>query len=231
VAPQIESSVNVLTEQVVRDESVLTEVAFSRLLEWLDEGSDSQGERYVEMRRRLVAYFDRRDRPAAEELADETMNRIGRTLEQTGEIAVRPPARYCYVVARFVLLEDFRRERKYVPLDEPRISEASAARSLNLVEQDAGSSAREQRLACLDHCLAQLKPAQRELVVEYYRDSRREKIERRRALASRFGISMNALGIRVCRLRDTLLTCLGACRARHTKDLTRSGLIRTRRTV
>jgi len=29
------------------------------LLEWLDDGIDSQGEKYLEMRRRLVAYFDR----------------------------------------------------------------------------------------------------------------------------------------------------------------------------
>jgi hypothetical protein len=67
------------------------------LLEWLDDGVESHGERYLEMRRRLVSYFDRRDRTAADELADETFNRIARTLEHTGEIATRPPARYCYV--------------------------------------------------------------------------------------------------------------------------------------
>jgi len=33
--------------------------AFGRLLAWLDEGTDSAGERYLEMRRRLVGYFDR----------------------------------------------------------------------------------------------------------------------------------------------------------------------------
>jgi hypothetical protein len=47
------------------------------------------------MRRRLVAYFDRRNRPGADELADETFNRIASTLEKTGLIATRPPARYC----------------------------------------------------------------------------------------------------------------------------------------
>ena len=103
-----------------RDDTTLTAFAFTRLLEWLDDGVSYEGQRYLEMRRRLVLYFDRRNRSTAEELADETLNRVGRTLAQDGEIATRPPARYCYVIARFVLLEDIRRERRYVQLDERR---------------------------------------------------------------------------------------------------------------
>ena len=114
---------DVLTREVGRDESILTHVAFTRLLEWLDDGTDSGGETYLEMRRRLVAYFDRRNRPAADELADETLNRIGRTLEKSGSIAVTPPARYCYVVARFVLLEDVRRGRRYIQVDQVRAAD------------------------------------------------------------------------------------------------------------
>jgi hypothetical protein len=83
-------------DEIVRKEHRLTRVAFSRLLEWLDDGVDSHGERYLEMRRRLVSYFD-----------------------HDGAIATVPPAHYCYVVARFVLLEDVRREHMHVPVDEP----------------------------------------------------------------------------------------------------------------
>src|SRR5262245_50899636 len=46
-----------------RDERILTPRAFERLLEWLDDGAESCGETYLEMRRRLVFYFDRRNRP------------------------------------------------------------------------------------------------------------------------------------------------------------------------
>ena len=164
-------------------------------------------ERYLEIRRRLVSYFDRRGRPAADELADETLTRIARTLAQVGEIAVRPPARYCYVVAKFVLLEDVRRERRYVALDESR----SAGVAPGGVEADEGWALRERRLDCLDQCLQQLKPAQRELIVEYYADDRRQKIERRRELAKSLGITMNALGIRALRIRDGLMACMGRC--------------------
>ena len=199
-----------VTQRLFREEPQLTELAFNRLLAWLDDGVDSRGETYLEMRRRLVAYFDRRNRQSADELADETLNRIGRTLEHS-EIATRPPARYCYVVAKFVLLEDFRRERRHIPLSEPRVAEAVQMRAARSVRPDPDFAVRTQRLDCLDSCLEQLKPVQRDLIVEYYRDSRRQKIERRRDLAGRLGITMNALGIRASRIRDTLLDCLERC--------------------
>ena len=202
---------HVPSDDILREERGLTPVAFSRLLEWLDDGTDSHGETYLEMRRRLVSYFDRRNRRSADELADETLNRIGRTLEKDGAIATTPPARYCYVVAKFVMLEDIRREHVHVRLDEPRSAAASAGRGVTFPEPDEEAVVQEQRLACLDRCLQELKPEQRELVVEYYRDAGRQKIDRRRDIAKRLGISMNALGIRACRIRSALEVCVEAC--------------------
>src|SRR5689334_16004284 len=164
------------------------------------------------MRRRLVWYFDRRNRLTPEDLADETLNRIARTLEESGSIGIRPPARYCYVVARFVLLEDLRRkEHTHVRLDEPRSLEPVARFGSRPDEPADEHLVRERRLDCLERCLQKLKPDQRELIVEYYRDAARERIDRRRALATKLGISMNALAVRACRIRDTLEACVGAC--------------------
>lgn len=204
---------HVLTQQVLREEPQLTQIAFNRLLGWLDDGVESHGERYLEMRRRLVAYFDRRNRPDADELADETLSRIGRTLEQDGEIETTPPARYCYVVAKFVLLEDFRRERRHTRLDA--VWQIERTRSLTTADTEQ-AAARERRLACLDRCLEELHPDQRQLIVEYYAEAQRQRIERRRALAGRLGITMNALAIRACRIRDGLHACIERCR-RHPK--------------
>jgi hypothetical protein len=97
-------SMDVLIQEVEREEPTLTQVAFTRLLEWLDDGTESHGETYLEMRRRLVAYFDRRNRPTADALADEPSHR--QDPEKSGSIATTPPARYCYTIARFVPLED-----------------------------------------------------------------------------------------------------------------------------
>ncbi len=195
-----------------REESILTQHAFARLLEWLDDGEDSHGERYLEMRRRLVSYFDRRNRPAVDDLADETLNRVARMLVQSGAIAIRPPARYCYIVARFVLLEDCRRGRKHVALDEPRSAEISKAQSRITGENDNKLAIREQSLECLDRCLQELRLDQRDLAIEYYRDAKRQRIEHRRSLAATLGISTNALAIRACRIRESLTTCVEACR-------------------
>jgi DNA-directed RNA polymerase specialized sigma24 family protein len=198
---------DVIARELQGREPEVSETAFARLLRWLDDGTDSGGETYLEMRRRLVAYFDRRNRPAADVLADETFDRISRTLESSS-IATRPPARYCYVIARFVLLEDIRREGRSVPFDEARpTGSIEFARSGS--EPDA--VLRDRCLQCLDRCLLKLKPEQRELVIEYYRDAKRERIDRRRELANRMGITMNALGIRLCRIRSSLEACVGAC--------------------
>jgi hypothetical protein len=88
---------------------VLSQSAFRQLLDWLDEGVNSDGSRYLEIRRRLVVYFDRKHCLTPDELADETLNRVARRLEEEGAITTDAPAHYCYIVARFVLLEELRR--------------------------------------------------------------------------------------------------------------------------
>jgi len=198
----------VLSQEIGQEEPTLTEVAFTRLLTWLDDGTDSDGEKYLEARRRLVSYFDRHNRPAPDALADDTLNRICRTLEQSGAIATKPPLRYCYVVARFVLLEDLRRERRHIQFDDVR--HANAVTSSASADDDA-AAVQERRLECLDQCLRRLKPEQQELIVDYYGDARRQRIDRRRGLAARLGITMNALSIRAWRIRTALESCVGAC--------------------
>ena len=191
-----------IAQEAPRKEFILTSLVFDRLLQWLDDGVDSRGERYLEMRRRLVSYFDRRQRRAADDLADETLSRIARTLQEDGVIETTPPARYCYVVARFVLLEDVRRQRRELRF---RSEAAVVARAARLVEPDEGPTAREKRLEDLERCLEKLPLEQRELVVEYYRDARRQGIDHRRRMAERLGITRNALGIRAFRVREALM--------------------------
>ena len=195
----------------LKEERVLSPLAFNQLLSWLDDGADSQGETYLEMRRRLVAYFDRRNRLGADDLADEVLNRVARTLETDGVIATRPPARYCYVVARFVLLEDIRRERSGGRTGDTWTVDVGTVRDPRRADADEEAATTERRLTCLDRCLQDLRADQRELVIEYYRDTKREKIERRQALAKRLGITMNALAIRASRIRTTLEACVTAC--------------------
>jgi DNA-directed RNA polymerase specialized sigma24 family protein len=190
----------------VKEEHGLSAPAFERLLDWLDDGVDSYGERYLEMRRRLISYFDRRSRPFADDLADETLNRTGKTLERGGVIAIRPQARYCYIVARFVLLEDIRRARRCVSVDQSWLGddESSVAERRAADLHDERSTDIDERLDNLDQCLQELTTEQRTLIVDYYRDDGREKISRRADMAKRLGITINALSIRAHRIRTML---------------------------
>ena len=187
-------------------EGILTPLALSRLLEWLDDGIESNGERYLEMHRKLVSYFDRRNRFSADELADETLRRVARTLEESSVIVTRPPARYCYVIARFVLLEDIRRGRRQVPFDE--LQSGVAAEHAGQAGSEDGLPIEEHRFDCLDRCLAGLRAEERELIVEYYGGARRRGAEHRSQMAQRMGITKNALCIRATRIRERLMNCV-----------------------
>jgi len=60
----------------------------------------------------------------------------------------------------------------------------------------------------LRECLRGLPKESRELIIEYYLEEGRAKIEDRKALAEKLGISLNALFSRAKRIRDRLEQCV-----------------------
>jgi len=182
--------------------------AFDRLLAWLDEGTTSGGERYLEMRARLVEYFGRRDCHSPEDLADETLNRVARRLEETGSIDDVVPARYCYIVAKFVFLESLR---------DPRRMELAAEGDEAVVLEVAEERAEiERTFACLERCLQSASAVDRALILDYYETTSGSARANRRQLAEKLGITANSLAIRACRIRSRLEGCVRACVAATT---------------
>lgn len=164
------------------------------------------------MRRRLVSYFDRKNSPKADELADETLARVAQKLEEKGQITDLSPAHYCYITAKFVFLESIRQaKRSQTGLEEisaegrPDLEEASSAFQKPLFEDQ------EQRFDCLDRCLKKLSTKDSELILEYYRGEQQKKIQRRRQLSEKLGLSANALSIRACRIRSKVEACVKDC--------------------
>jgi DNA-directed RNA polymerase specialized sigma24 family protein len=197
-------------ERLKRDPSTSPN-AFRQFLNWLDDGSDSRGEKYLEMRRRLVAYFDRKNCVAPDDLADETLNRVARRLEEEGIITGTPPAQYCYITAKFVFLEYLRGgSRSHTSLSELSQVEADAALCAASVTDDEAQN-KERLSACLEGCLTKLPSSDRDLILEYYRGEQRSKIESRRGLAETLRVSVNALSIRACRIRNKLELCVREC--------------------
>ena len=189
----------------LKKEWVLTQEAFDRLLATLDKDREQAGQIYERLRLKLSKYFEWRGVPAADNEVDETINRVARRIEEGVEVYnVRA---YFYGVARMVLAESLRtRERQPEPLDEATASETLVADD----ERDVSG-----RRSCLERCLQHLPEGNRDLILEYFRDEKAKKIERRKRIASRLGIPLNALRIRVHRIRATLEHCVHECVAQQ----------------
>lgn len=191
---------------------ILNQSAFQQFLKWLDGDADSGGESYLEIRRRLVLYFGRKNCASPDELADETLNRVTRRLEEEGAITDALPAHYCYIVAKYVFLEAVRApESRKTNVDDLSPSALAASQLAVPASPDAQELAKEKRLNCLEKCLRRLQSPDQKMILEYYQGEQRAKIERRSQLAERLGLTMNALTIRACRIRSKLERCLRTC--------------------
>jgi DNA-directed RNA polymerase specialized sigma24 family protein len=184
-----------------------TASAFQRLLKWLDGETNSEGQKYLEMRCRLVAYFDRKNCTTPDDLADETLNRVARRLEEENISDTQEPAKYCYIVARFVFLEHLRSSRREGALANDLLRSATKATAIFDQAQDDQNI----MLTCLEGCIKGLEPESRQIIHGYYIGKEREKIENRRSLAQALGLTSNALSIRACRIRAKLEKCVREC--------------------
>jgi DNA-directed RNA polymerase specialized sigma24 family protein len=185
----------------------LSASAFQRLLSWLDCGVDSGGESYLIMRERLLAYFDRKNCRAPDDLVDETLNRVARRLEEENEIQSDTPARYCYITARFVFMEYLRE----VDRTENAIEQMQLINDYEKLLTDEAAAEKEGRYECMEKCLNQLDSENRQIITRYYVGQARTKIDNRRALAQSLGMTINALSIRACRTRSKLEKCTREC--------------------
>ena len=194
-----------------KKDRALTPRAFELLLNWLDSGTNSGGRKYLEMRERLVAYFDRKNCSVPDELADETLSRVAGRLEEEGSTdSDAAPAKYCYIMARFVFLEHLRRAQKENALLD-NVRRQSESHSFPVPDARDETELKERMLDCLEQCTGKLSAQNRELISKYYTGKERVKIENRRALAEELGITQNALSIRACRIRDKLEVCVQQC--------------------
>ncbi len=185
----------------MKGQSNLTQAAFDSLLAWLDADREQAGMKYEQIRRRLIKIFTCRGRADADELADETINRVTLKAQELSKDYDGDPSLYFYGVAQKVFLESLRKRPAPAFVPPPPPPTASET------DED------EAEYECLESCVGQLPPDSRELVIEYYQNDRRAKIDHRKELAARLGIAPNALRIRAHRIRLTLQRCVEACLA------------------
>jgi DNA-directed RNA polymerase specialized sigma24 family protein len=185
--------------------SDLTQPAFERLLERLGPDREAAAREYRVVHQRLVQYFDWQGVLAPELLADETIDRVARKLDEG--VTVEHLRAYVYGVGRHVLLEWRRRRALEKAADvEPRPSPT---------ELRLAAEAAETRLVCLEQCLREIPRESRDLIVRYYQGQGKSHLKGRKVLAERLGISYATLKTRAHRVRASLEGCLRSCLAKR----------------
>jgi DNA-directed RNA polymerase specialized sigma24 family protein len=183
-----------------KSEWTLTEEAFAKFLAHLDPDAERAGEKYEALRLLLVKFFDWRGAHYPEDYADETFNRVIRKVD-AGE-TIRDITSYAHGIARMIFLETLKHpEQKKTSLDE---LVSLAAPKIEVVEKD-------ERQQCFEDCMRALPAESRTLILEYYKDEKRDKIDNRLSLADQLGIPLNALRSRAQRVRNKLEACVKRC--------------------
>ena len=172
----------------------LSQQSFETLLHWLDSDRERAGKRYEDIRGRLIKIFGSRGCAEPDFLADETINRVAKRVEEIARTYEGDPALYFYGVANKIHLEQLRKRKPVVNL--PAVPDLDDF---------------EQEYVCLEGCIGHLPADSRDLVLQYYDHEQHAKIVNRQLLAERFGIGLNALRIRAHRTRLALRKCIMSC--------------------
>jgi DNA-directed RNA polymerase specialized sigma24 family protein len=185
------------------------------MLEMLDHDESVASDRYLNLRDKLIMYFEGRRISPSEDLADEVLHRVAKKIGE-GEV-IRNINQFAFGVARFVRLETFRGP----PLD-----------SLDEIEDEGGPLPSALRTAsqpedidrndgsmqfCLRQCLSELRDDQRKLLYDYYEidEASGNHIEQRKRLAARLKTTAGALQKQICLLRKKVGRCSRECLERE----------------
>ena len=167
------------------------------LLSWLDDDPDRATQKYKILRQKLIVFFEQRRCRDAENLADETCERVLRKLREGAEISV-PPSAFFFGVARKIALECWRRTGR----EEQAVHELT--RQAQNVDDGPADSKRK---VCVKECVEALAAEERGLLEDYYLEERSD----RRVLAAKLNKSPNAMRIEVYRIKRRLWACIQAC--------------------
>ena len=140
---------------------------------------------------------------AAEDLADETINRVAARIGDVARDYEGDPASYFYGVCQNVHFEYVRKKDVLDTRDFPGSNSVTLRTNL--------SDDCEPEYQCLERCLGHLSNKNRDLVLRYYQGEKQAKIDERKLQALELGIAVNALRIRAYRIRIQLERCVLDC--------------------
>ena len=177
----------------------ITQEQFDSLLTWLGNDREVAGRKYETIRRGLVRIFVSKGFSDAEDLADETINRVMVRLPDIRAKYRGDPACYFHGVARNIIRESTRRKEVPAGVIEGRVE---PEREL------------EEEHDCLGHCLDHLPASKRDLILQYYLYDGHDKIEHHKRMAGQLNITEGAIRSRAYQIRMNLENCMRQCGCR-----------------
>jgi DNA-directed RNA polymerase specialized sigma24 family protein len=187
----------------------LSAAKFESLLLRLDTDRNRAGEKYEEIRWKLIKFFQWNSCLEAEELTDETFNRVAGKLTSEGEV-IDDVVAFAWGVAKRIKQEALRKGAKTVRLPDLLGAETFFAAKPVMTDAQREPVGNQRRLKCLRRCIQGFSAENRLLLLTYH-SPRGRRIARRRRLAQENGITMLALRVRVNRLRFKLEECIKKC--------------------
>lgn len=174
----------------------VTQEQFDLLLSWLDPDRDSAGRKYETIRGGLVRIFISKGFSDAEDLADETINRVMMRLPAIKANYSGEPACYFHGVAKNIIRESRRRKEIAAGVIECRVEPQP-----ELPEE----------YNCLGHCLNRLPASKRDLILDYYLYEGHQKVQHHKQMAGQLNISESAIRSRAFQIRLSLQNCMRHC--------------------
>ena len=188
--------------QRMKNSYELGQKEFDALLGLFSANREEAGEKYEQVRRGLVRFFQFKGCADPQSLTDETINRVAAKLDAFDRTRNIRPVSYFYGFAANILLEYRRRAAKESEFTDSKMGDREAT-----LAEDTDDVAR----TCLDECLEGLPGDEKELVIEYYSRDRQERIELRQRICERLQCTASALYTRVFRIKSTLKDCIETC--------------------
>jgi RNA polymerase sigma factor (sigma-70 family) len=173
---------------------------FDALLAWLDPDRDCAGAKHEEIRSKLIKILERRQCHAAEELTDETINRVSHRVKDIVGTYAGDPALYFYGVVKNVYKEWLKWRREEPTSLDDAVAAPEPAEDVQRIHD------------YMEKCRGELEnPEDRDLILKYYEKEKRAKIDHRKQLADGLGITLNNLRIRIHRINAILQKCIVDC--------------------
>lgn len=173
---------------------------FEDLFRTLEPEAESVADGFARCRRKLVKFFSWRRCTEPDDLADETISRLLKTMSTGTKISADKPYSFVYAIAMNVFKECARRKREH--------GEVASIDEILEVPDHSRSPVDD----CQKHCLDRLAEDKRKLLHHYYVDNIScEDIARERQE------TINALRLKIFRIKESLRRCCEDCRNRSSK--------------